>query len=112
MCIYLSLSKYVRLHLSLHRVDIFFFSRTSANVHQPICHVVSVRASVYVFRRTKPLTSNKNPARQIRLLKQSAITPLTCSSWKLTLTVMDSANEASKCERCMCALVRESETFT
>lgn len=49
---------------------------------------------------TKPLTSNKNSACQIQLLEQSAITQLTCSLWELMLTVMDGANETSKCERC------------
>lgn len=64
---------------------------------------------------TKPLTSNKDPACQIRLLEQSVVTPLTCCLRKLMLTVMDGANETSKCERCLqkriCAFVGVRETF-
>lgn len=97
--------------VSLPRVDIFAFLHM---LRLPICHFASLHVC-FGACVTKPLTSNKNHACQVRLLRQSAITPLTCSSWKLMLTVMDGANETSKCERCpekcICAFVRVRETF-
>ena len=49
------------------------------------------------MRVTETLTSNKIPACQIRLLKQSAIKALTCSRRKLT--AMEAVNDTSKSER-------------
>lgn len=115
MCIYLSLSKYVRMCLSLSRVQILHSCLCAADLsYLQVCVCLSSCTCVCVCV-AKLLTSYKIPACQMRLLQQSAITPLTCSSWKPTLTVMDGANETSKCERRpkkrICASVRVMETF-
>lgn len=77
-----------------------------------VCMCVSVFWRMCMCVTEAP-TSKKNPACHIWLLKQSAITTVTCSTRELIPTDTDDANETTECERCspkhICLLVCVTE---
>lgn len=81
---------FVNAHFRASVIFFFFF----ASLHVCVCLMfLCAHTSLNHWQ------ANRNPVCQVRLPKQSAIKPLTCSSRKPMLTAKVGANETRKCER-------------
>lgn len=87
-----SLTDSVNAWVSVYPTMAYFFFFV-ASLHVCMTFLCAHRVSL------NPLQANRNPVCQLRLPKQSAIKPLTCSSRKPMLTAKVGANETRKCER-------------